>query len=376
MVIVQRTLSRVLRFHGVGLHSGRVARIKLMPVLRPNYGIWLRRTDIPHAVPIRANWRNVVKAPLCTVLGDKDACKSSNERLRVDAGNLLRPSELLDVAIAKRSNTIWTVEHLMAALHAVQIENIDIEVDGCEIPILDGSSALFLQAIAQNVCDVPFYHLHSTSTDQSRADAQAHRSHLLVKQVVRVEGRPGQWAQLSPPPTDAQRELDIELSIDFRSETASIPPSSILSVSPSKQKVGAGMQESTERQAAQQHILVRNAHRVFATELSFARTFCLENQLQALWSQRLARGGSRRNALVFSLRRSNESGTVHLTLEHEQHARFADEMVRHKALDVMGDLLLAGGVLAATYSASQPSHALNLALVESIFKCNSNYDIL
>ncbi|KAA8490284.1 UDP-3-O-acyl-N-acetylglucosamine deacetylase [Porphyridium purpureum] len=362
MMREQRTLSRVLRFHGIGLHSGRIAGIKLLPVLRPNYGIWLRRVDIPHALPIEASWRNVVAAPLCTVLGDWDAIRRKNERQASQS-----PCEMLDAAIAKRANTVWTVEHLLAALHAVQLENLIVEVDGCEIPILDGSSSLFLQALVQNLRDIPFPSLSAGPVENKDfCPGPQERAKLRVQRSLKVQGRSGQWAELSPPPLAAQRELQIELVIDFS------PPAD------SGSGTAAPAFEDSEQpfHAAQQHILVRDAHHVFAEELSAARTFCLESQLRGLWKQGLARGGSRRNALVFSQKRDDESGAVQLTLERHQAARFADEMVRHKALDVMGDLRLAGGILAATYRASQPSHALNLALVEKVFESGANYAVV
>ncbi len=275
-VPLQTTIKSDLRFEGVGLHSGRPARMTIRPAAAEQ-GVWFRRSDIQvgdSLVPAR--WDAVETTPLCT-------------RLRNRAG----------VAVS-------TVEHVMAALAGTGIHNALIEIDGPEVPILDGSAAPFVQAIL------------SRGVRKLGAPVRA----LEVLREVRVETEAG-WAMLSP-----DDRLRIAFEIDFDDAA-----------------IGA------------QALSLDMSNGAFVRELCDSRTFCRQSDVDAMRAQGLALGGTLENAVVVDGARVLSPGGL----------RHADEPVRHKMLDALGDLALAGAPILGRYTGHRAGHAMTNALLRQLF---------
>jgi UDP-3-O-[3-hydroxymyristoyl] N-acetylglucosamine deacetylase len=211
---------------------------------------------------------------------------------------------------------VGTIEHLMAALAAAGVDDVIVEVDAPELPIFDGSAAPFLFLI-ESAGVVP----HGGT-----------REVIEVLRTVRVEANGG-FAELRPHGVGGYG-LDMSLAIEF--EAAAIG-----------------------RQAYTMHLSAEN----FARELAAARTFTLAGEVAALQKAGLARGGSLANAVVVD-------GDKVLNPEG---LRFADEFVRHKMLDVVGDLALAGAPVSGRFVGSRTGHSLNNLLLRALFADAANY---
>ena len=273
---MQNTLKSPISFEGAGLHSGRPARMTLRPAAA-GHGIWFRRTDIHMGdAMIPALYDAADRTPLCT-------------RLMNGAGA-----------------TVSTVEHVLAALAGTGIHNLLIEIDGPEVPILDGSAAPFVRAIV------------ARGLRQQAAPVVA----FQVMAPVQVE-QGGARASLQP-----LDHLRIEFHIDF--DDAAI-----------------GRQSKT----------LDMANGAFARELCDSRTFCRLGDVQAMQRGGLALGGSLDNAVVV------DGGAV-LTPGGLRHA---DEAVRHKMLDALGDLALAGGPILGHYIGERAGHSLTNTLLRTLF---------
>jgi UDP-3-O-[3-hydroxymyristoyl] N-acetylglucosamine deacetylase len=268
----QRTISEPIVFVGIGLHSGDRATMRLLPA-EAGRGISLIRRDLARGEQAFAvHWEAVRGSTLCTVLG-----------------NLV-------------GHQVATVEHLLSALAALGIDNVVIELDGPEIPIMDGSAMPFVDALEKvgiKTLDVP-------------------RSFIVVRRPVRLQ-QGASWAELLP---EAGRRITV--SIDFAA-----------------QAIGT------------QTMSVELTRSVYRDEIAPARTFGFAEQLEQLRRQGLALGGSIKNAiLVREGRVANLEGL-----------RYRDEFVRHKVLDVVGDLALAGAPIIGHYRGNRPGHQLNTDLV-------------
>lgn len=275
---MQNTLKGTVVFEGVGLHTGAPVRMVLRPA-GANHGIWFKRTDIAlgdRMIPAR--WDRVERTPLCTRL------------------------------VNKAGVTLSTVEHIMAALAGCGLHNVLIEVDGPEVPILDGSSVSFVRGIMArgiHVLDAPILALQ-------------------VLKPVSVENEDGARAALLP-----AEGLMIEFHIDF--EDAAI-----------------GRQSKT--------LDMRNG--AFARELCDSRTFCRQSDVDAMHEHGLALGGTLDNAVVVD-------GDAVLSPGGFRHA---DEAVRHKMLDALGDLYLAGAPLLGHYVGHRAGHSLTNTLLRALFE--------
>ncbi|MEM0934926.1 MAG: UDP-3-O-acyl-N-acetylglucosamine deacetylase [Pseudomonadota bacterium] len=274
---MQTTLRKSVALTGVGLHSGRPARVTLSPA-SAEFGIWFKRADAVAGDPlIAARWDLVEQAPLCTRLVNADGVSVS------------------------------TVEHIMAALAGCGIHNAMIEVSGPEVPILDGSSAQFVQAIL------------AAGVRALDAELRAFR----VAKPLRVDGAGGAWAQLTP-----SQSLSIAFEIEF--DDAAIG-----------------------RQARRLDM----ANGAFVRELCDSRTFCRRADVEQMREAGLALGGSLRNAVVVE-------GDAILTPGGLRHP---DEPVRHKMLDALGDLALAGAPILGAYHGHRAGHALTNRLLQALF---------
>lgn len=272
----QKTLKAEIGCTGVALHSGRETSLTLKPAAE-NTGIRICRTDLVNgAREIFVNWDNVVDTRLATTVGN-------------DHGS-----------------TVSTVEHLAAALAGCEIDNVLIEVDGPEIPIMDGSSAPFVFLIE---C--------AGTVEQS-----ATRTAIKILKPVTVGD---DTRSLSVLPA---KEFSLAFEIDFDS-------SAIDRQERTFQRIGAD----------------------FKSDISRARTFGFDHEVEALRSAGLARGGSLENAVVVSGDKILNEGGL----------RFDDEFVRHKILDCVGDLYLAGGPVIGEVIASKSGHELNNELLRAVF---------
>ena len=217
--------------------------------------------------------------------------------------------------LGRGEGEVTTVEHLLAVLHACGVENAEVVVDGPELPALDGSARGWLEAI------------EAAGIAPQRVPAMAFR----VLREVRVE-RGESWARFVP--GDGLR-LDITCSFDHPliGETR-------------------WLGEVTPRS--------------FAEELAGARTFCLEGEVEKLRAAGLAKGGGLHNAVVFG-----EAGVL-----NSEGLRWPDEPVRHKAMDVVGDLALLGHRLIGRYEAHRPGHALTVALLREALSAPDALEIV
>ena len=285
----RRTLKAPIGCVGTGLHSGRRVSLALRPA-PAGAGIRFRRTDIGLEVP--ALYDNVVETRLCTALGTPGAPGQS----------------------------IATVEHVMAALAGCRVDDATVEIDGPEMPILDGSAAPFVFLID----------CAGTAAQAGGGGVQA----IEVLRPVRVqdgEGPASAWAELAPTPRGG---LEASLTIDF-------PATAI----------------------GRQSLAFRLTPQSFRAALADARTFTLAEEVAALRAAGLARGGSLSNAVVVD-------GPLVLNPGGLRHT---DEFVRHKLLDVVGDLALAGAPLRARFSGHRSGHGLNNRLLRALFADAANW---
>ncbi|MEO0569231.1 MAG: UDP-3-O-acyl-N-acetylglucosamine deacetylase [Pseudomonadota bacterium] len=283
---MQHTVKSAITFDGVGLHSGRRAQVRILPA-PVHRGIVFRRSDAdPAECEIQARWDRVKQSPLCT-------------RLENEYG----------IAVS-------TIEHIMAAICGCGVHNAIVEVDGPEVPILDGSSAQFVRGIL------------SVGLRRQHAPVKA----LRILDPVRVS-RDDASAALLPNDT-----LLIEFSIDFEDSA-----------------IGS------------QKKLLNMSNGSFVRELSTSRTFCRKADVDAMRANGLALGGDHReNAVVFDGDEVLSPGGL----------RQPDEPVRHKMLDALGDLALAGLPILGHYQGVRAGHALTNDLLRALFDKPEAYEII
>jgi len=275
-LVFQKTLKNAISCSGIGLHSG----VKVSMTLHPaavNNGIVFRRTDIVGGqAEIAADWRNVVPSQLCTAISNRDGV------------------------------AIQTIEHLMAAFAGLGIDNALVEINGPEVPIMDGSAAPFVFLIE---C--------AGTVEQSEP-----RRAIVVRKPIAVTDD-GKSATLSPAPG-----FTIDLAIDFANTVV-----------------------------ARQEFAFDLMDGAFKADLARARTFGFEDEVSQMRKLGLLPGGSLDNAVVVSgAKVLNEDGL-----------RYGDEFVRHKVLDCVGDLYLAGAPLVGRLEGLRTGHRLNNRLLVALF---------
>lgn len=275
--ITQRTLNHSISYVGTGLHTGRNVIMSIKPA-EENSGIVFVRKDIQsidNRVPAR--WYNVVDTSMSTVLSNND-----------------------DV-------TVSTVEHLMAALLGCGVDNAIIELDGPEVPIMDGSARPFVSVIEKIGTKIQ----------------SARRKAIWIHRPIEVR-HDDKYAILMP--SNVPR---ITVEIDF-------PDSAI---------------------GSQTHSVVL-ANEAFRNDISRARTFGFKSEIKQLKHQGLIKGGSLNNAILVDGDR----------IVNQEGMRYENEFVRHKILDVMGDLALAGVPVIGHLYAYKPGHKLNNALIKLLMQ--------
>jgi UDP-3-O-[3-hydroxymyristoyl] N-acetylglucosamine deacetylase len=273
----QRTLKASIGCVGVGLHCGRRISLKLHPAAA-DMGVVLRRVDLGIDIPARFDC--VTDTRLCTLLSSPDAPHAQ----------------------------VGTVEHLMAALAACGVDNVLVEVDGPEIPVLDGSA-------------FPFVFLIDCA---GVVEQTAARRVIAVRRTIRVEDGES-FAELRPATSGG-----FEMSVSIAFTAAAI---------------------------GRQAFSMRLDEAAFRQNLASARTFAMSADIAGLQAIGLARGGTLDNAVVVDGARVLNPGGL----------RMNDEFVRHKMLDVVGDLALAGAPLQARVVAHRPGHSLNNRLLQALF---------
>lgn len=277
---LQRTVKSAVTFTGTGLHGGQPVRMVVKPA-PAGHGIVFLRTDIGQDdalvdARIPARWDAVVPSKLCTLVAN-------------DAGV-----------------SVSTIEHVMAALAGCAVHNALIEIDGPEVPILDGSAMPFVEGFI------------TAGTVGQDASVYA------IRVLSPVEVREGEAvARLEP-----AENLEIRFEIEFA-------------------EAAIGRQEK----------IMSLANGAFVRELSDSRTFCRQSDVDAMRANGLALGGTLENAVVFD-------GDVVVSPGGLRHR---DEPVRHKMLDALGDLYLAGAPILGRYTGIRAGHALTNRLLRALF---------
>ena len=282
-MINQKTIKKSIELNGVGLHNGIKADITIKPA-DINHGIKFKRIDLKNNNVIEANFKNVNEPILCTKI------KNSN------------------------GVSVSTIEHLMAAFYLEGVDNVLVEINAPEVPILDGSAFDFVEAI------------RTYGTEEQSSPKK------FIKVLKKIEIKDGpKFISIEP--------LDKDLIIDF--------------------------------EIVYKNPLIRTRRKKFKlSDGDFAsiynsRTFCLYEDIENLRNMGFAKGGSLNNAVVV---KDNE-------LLNKEGLRNNLEFVNHKILDCMGDLYLAGFKIIGSIKCSQGGHSLTNQLLRKVFKDKSNYSI-
>ncbi len=279
MTDYQHTIERSAMFAGIGLHSGVRARVSLAPALAGT-GIQFIRTDISgHDNVVRATSEFVTDTLLGTTL--KNAAGAG----------------------------VSTVEHFLAACAGLGIDNLRVEIDGPEMPILDGSAGGFTQLLIGA---------------GRRAQGVVRRRIEILETLEVIDG--DKWARFEPDLSD-RGEAVYDVEINFK-----------------------------DKAIGRQRMIWVAAPDRFASDVAEARTFGFLHEVEALKAMGRARGGSLDNAIVVDKGKILNEGGL----------RFGDEFVRHKVLDAVGDLYLLGAPFIGRFVASQTGHALNAKLVQAL----------
>jgi UDP-3-O-[3-hydroxymyristoyl] N-acetylglucosamine deacetylase len=283
-MIRQRTLKTKTKTTGVGLHSGEKVTLVLRPAAA-NTGIVFTRTDLDPAPHARAEATSVVDTRLST-------------------------------CISVGSSRVATIEHLMSAFAGLGIDNAYVDIDGPEVPIMDGSAGPFV------------FLIQSAGIEEQKA---AKRFIRILKPVEVREG--DKWARFEP--YDGFR---IEFTIEYRHPVFT---------------------------TGQQSVCVDFAETSYVQELSRARTYGFMQDVEAMRSMGLALGGSLDNAIVMDEYRVLNSDGL----------RYDNEFVKHKVLDAIGDLYLMGYPVIGAYSGYKSGHAMNNALVRRLLAEPSAFEM-
>ena len=283
-ILNQKTLKKSITFNGVGLHTGNKVNLRICPSA-PNSGIQFKRVDLKLNNIVIPNVYNVTDATLCTTVSNEAGVKVS------------------------------TIEHLMAALYGIGVDNAIIEIDNQEVPILDGSAKIFVERIL------------STGLELSNQPIKI----IKIEKRISIKEE-NKFIEIE----NSKASLDIDFEIKY-----------------SNSFIGTQ----------------RNKINVFQNDLSEiynSRTFCLYEDIEKLKKMNLAKGGSLENALVVKDDKVLNSGGL----------RNNKEFVNHKILDCMGDLYLSGYKIIAKVICSQGGHKLTNQLLREVFLNKENFSIV
>jgi UDP-3-O-[3-hydroxymyristoyl] N-acetylglucosamine deacetylase len=282
----QTTIAAPVTLRGIGVHSGAPVGITFQPAEAATGIVFARSFADGSSVEYRAISSQVGNTDLCTVLG------------------------------MSATRSIATIEHVMAALYALGIDNIMVEVDGGEMPIMDGSSHPFIEAIEQ----------------AGIVNLGIKRRYIRVIKPVRIDNG-ASWSEFRP--YDGTR---FEVEIDFSSPL-----------------IG--------RQSWKGDLTAET----FRTELSRARTFGFMRDVERLWAAGYALGSSLENSVVIS----DDDSVVNV-----EGLRYSDEFVRHKTLDAVGDLALAGAQFIGCYRSYRGGHKMNANALKALLNDPTAYELV
>ena len=285
-MLVQRTLTNPIKATGVGLHSGRQIKLNLFPA-EEDTGIIFRRIDLDPQIEIKAIVNNVGSTTLATTLVDGEI-------------------------------QIATIEHLMSAFAGLGIDNVVVEVDDMEVPIMDGSASPFVFLIQS-----------AGIKQQSRP-----KKFIKIKEEIKVETPDGAYAKLAP-----YNGFKVTYALEYENE---------------------------------KHKKYNNTSTVdfnsttFLKEISRARTFGFMSEVNYLKENNLALGGSERNAVVIG----DEE------ILNEDGLRSSEELVKHKILDVIGDLYLLQYNIVAEFEGYKSGHTLNNLLLKRLLEVPDAWEVI
>ena len=279
-IISQKTINKKVSCNGIGLHSGKEVKMSLSPAPE-NSGIVFKRIDIASQKnQIIANYNNVSTTNLGTTISNQDKIK------------------------------VATIEHLMAAIWGCSIDNLIIELDSEEVPIMDGSSAAFI------------FLIECAGINQQKEPRK------IIEILKKVEVSDGDKSLMIEP----AKEFFIDLYIDFN-----------------------------HGHLGQQNFSFHSNNTSFKNDISRARTFAFEKDIEKMHQAGLALGGSLKNAVVIG-----ENGII-----NKEGLRYKDEFVRHKMLDFIGDIFLAGGYILGHFKGVKAGHNINNKLLHKLFSDQS-----
>ena len=305
MIDKQKTISSEISFTGIGLHTGKESTVTLKP-LKENSGIIFKRIDFDEPVYIKALLENVVSTKRGTTIGKKNV-------------------------------KIYTIEHLLSALYALQVDNLLVEIDNDELPILDGSSKIFFNNIL----------------DCGLSEQIAEREYYKISEVLHYYDENSDIVLKILP----SKEFSVTFESDF----------------PFK---GVGKQEFT-----------LNSIFEYNKEISSARTFCSLDEINYLKKNNLIKGGSLENSVIFlsekntknDIKKIEEYLSEDLIYDDSSNTvnniklRYDDEPVRHKVLDLIGDLSLLGKPIIGHVYSYKSGHRSNIEFGRLIKEMNSNF---
>ena len=283
-ILKQKTIKNTIKLSGVGLHSGKKVNLKLVPQ-RPNIGIYFKRTDLVSNNMIYPSVFNVSSASYCT--------KISNEY----------------------GVSVSTIEHLMAALYGKGIDNLLIEIDAEEVPILDGSSKNFVEAIDSSGFEISDEPIKIITID---------------KEIIYKEGE----KSISFKPSKISLEIDFE--INFQNDLINNQRNNI------------------------------NIYMDDLSDMYNSRTFCLYEDIEKLKNLNLAKGGSLDNAIVVKEKE----------ILNKEKLRNEKEFVNHKILDCLGDLYLSGFKIVGKITSCQGGHNITNQGLRKLLSKNENFSII
>ena len=280
----QKTLKNEITFKGIGLHTGNKVSMKIFPA-DENTGIVFRRNIGNKIILIKAEYTNVKSTKLCTLLSDNNG------------------------------NSVSTVEHILSALYAFEIDNVIIDLTSNEIPVYDGSAQDFVMKIKE----VGF------------EEQESFKKFIKIKKPVEVKlGK--KYARVCPFDNTL---ISTEINYDHK-------------------LIG------------KQSISVMLTPQIYESQICKARTFGFLKDVENLRRNNLALGGNLDNAIVL-----DEDNVL-----NKDGLRFSDEFVRHKLLDFIGDISLSGYRMLGSFFSSHPGHEMNIQLLKRVFQSPNNWELV
>ena len=281
MHFLQRTIRKPVQCSGVGLHSGKAVNVRILPA-PINHGIKFKRTDLPSCPCISAHFNRVVDTSLATVIG-QDGC------------------------------IVMTIEHMMATFSGLSVDNALVELDACEMPVMDGSAGPFVAMIRQ----------------AGILEQGGPRSFFIIKEPIELKLN-GKFVRISPHTT-----FKITCTIEFDNPVIN-----------------------------RQSYSVEAMDQVFEAEIGRARTFGFKHDVDELQRVGLGLGGSLDNVVIID---------GHAILNPDG-LRYPDEFVRHKILDCFGDFSLLGMPILGHLRVSKSGHAFNHAFLNKFFEEKESWE--